>query len=696
MILPGNPDPLGATWDGRGVNFAVWSEHASRVELCLLDAQTDEERTCIPLPCKTEGVFHGYLPGAGPGQRYGFRAHGPYAPREGQRFNPSKLLLDPYALAIDREARWHELLGGYLATEPDGDQPDLRDSARVTPRCVVVDPRFDWEDDQPPKIPWRDTLIYECHVKGLTALHDGVAPEQRGRFLGLCSEPVLAHLQALGVTAVELMPVQHGYSERFLVERGLHNYWGYNTLGFFAPDARFASGGGGDQVRDFKTMVRTLHAAGIEVILDVVYNHSGEADALGPTLCFRGLGNDSYYQLEPDDRRRYVEHTGCGNTLHLRRPRTLQLVTDSLRYWAEQMHVDGFRFDLAPALVRTEQGADVTQGLFALLAQDPVLRRVKLIVEPWDTKGHELGRFGRGFAEWNDRYRDSVRRFFRGDSGQRGEIATRLSGSSELFAPRPPHASVNFVTCHDGLTLRDLVSYERKHNRDNGWEDRDGTDDDLSRNHGVEGPTTQPEILQLRDRVARSMLATLALSLGTPMLQAGDELGRTQRGNNNAYGQDGNTSYVNWTLGPRERALLEHARQCFALRRSLGALRRTAHFDGEVARGTSLRDVTWLGQNGAELRGEDWADAEAKTLAMWICGHDPQGRPDPARPSHLLLLNGGEHSARFQLPATLRGTLRVLLDTGATEHAGERLQRASVEVAAHALCLIEHEANAHA
>jgi isoamylase len=690
QALPGSPRLLGAHWDGRGTSCAVWSELATRVELCLFSSDGEVERTRIPLSRGPDGVWHGYLPQVGPGQRYGYRVHGPYAPHEGQRFNPNKLLLDPYARAIDRPARWHELLAGYDTSESDGPRPDTRDSAAVAPRSVVIDGSFDWGDDAPPRIPLRDTVIYECHVKGLTALHPAVPAEQRGTFLGLAHDAVIAHLRALGVTALEVLPVQHAYSERFLVERGLSNYWGYNTVGFFAPDTRFSrSDGTGGQVADFKRMVRALHRAGLELILDVVYNHTGEADPLGPTLCLRGFGNASYYQLDPKDARRYVEFTGCGHTLNLAHPQTLRLVADSMRYWVEEMHVDGFRLDLAPALARTVAGIDVQQGLFALIAQDPVLSQVKLIVEPWDLAGVERGRFAPRFGEWNDLYRDSVRRFFRGDLGQRAELATRLAGSSDLFGRKHgPQASINFVACHDGFTLRDLTSYARPHNEANGWDGRDGAQENLSSNFGVEGETNIESIHDMRDRVVRSMLGTLALSLGVPMLQAGDELGHSQAGNNNAYGQDNATSYVRWELGARERALLEHARRCFGLRRELGAFRRTEHLRGERLHGSGLKDVTWLGPEGRELSPEDWAEPHAHALGMWLAGHDGDGNPDPTRPSCFLALNAGEHAVQFVLPEPpAAGGFRLLLDS-AQFAPSDRPVGSSVTVAARGLCLL--------
>jgi len=694
MEIPaGNPDVLGTVWDGRGTSFAISSERASAVELCLFGPDGVAESARLALRRGEDAVWRGYLPGVGPGQRYGYRAHGAYAPERGLYFNPSKLLVDPYALALDRDARWHELQQGGDAT-----QPDPRDSAPVVPRCVVVDPAFDWQDDAPPRTAWRDSVIYECHVKGLTALHPQVPVELRGRFLGLASEPVIAHLRALGVTAVELMPVQQAYSERFLVERGLCNYWGYNTLGFFAPDQRFGSGTSpGCQVGEFKTMVRALHRAGIEVILDVVYNHSGEADELGPTLSLRGLDNPTYYRLDPREPRRHQDFTGCGNTLDLRAPPTLRLVADSLRYWASEMHVDGFRFDLAPALARGASSApELDGGLFALILQDPVLRRLKLIAEPWDVgpDGMQLGAFPPGFVEWNSRYRDCLRRFFRGDPGQIGELATRLAGSSDLFAGRrrAPQASINFVACHDGFTLRDLTSYERKRNLDNGWEGRDGSGDEPSRNFGAEGETAQPEVIARRERAARSLLASMALSLGVPMLLQGDELGRTQRGNNNPYAQDNATSWVSWELAAGQRALLAFVRRCFAQRRESPLFRRREHLRGVAQPGAQpgVKDVTWLHPAGRELREQDWRDHDLRALGMLTSGHDPDGRPDLSRTPQLLLLNGGDAPLDFRLPEP-PCAWEVLLDSGQPQRAGE-IATEAVRLEDHALCLLRPRA----
>ncbi len=689
-VLEGRPSPQGARWDAAGTNFALYSEHATRVELCLFD-DAQRQSACVALPGRSGHVWHGYLPGVGPGQRYGYRVHGPYAPEQGHRFNPHKLLLDPYARAIDRAGRWHPLLHGYNANDIHDRDPDLHDSAEVAPRAVVIDPSFDWQGDASPAHAWRDSLIYECHVKGLTQLHPELRPELRGSYLGLGSEPVLAHLRSLGVTAVELMPVQQSYSERFLVERGLSNYWGYNTLGFFAPDARFASGGSlGEQVSEFKTMVRALHRAGIEVILDVVYNHTGEADALGPTLCLRGVDNAVYYRLDASDRRRYLDTTGCGNSLHLEHPQTLRLVMDSLRYWVQEMRVDGFRFDLAPSLGRYGDDVDLHGGFFAMLAQDPVLAGVKLIMEPWDVGpgGHCTGGFGHGVQEWNDRYRDEVRRFWRGDSGQRGRMATRLSGSADLFAAagRTPLESINYVCSHDGFSLRDLCSYDRKHNTDNGWEGRDGSDDEASRNWGQEGPTDSAEINALRDKLARSMLATLACSAGVPMLRQGDELGQSQRGNNNAYGQDNACSWVDWSAlsSAREQALLSFAQRAFALRAQHDALRPRRHHTGRVVHGH--KDVSWLRADGVELADNAWNDPRQHSLGMWLMGCDPDEPADGL----LVLVNGGWQELRFTLPPLAAEGYRVLLDTARPEVAGEKIET-GVELAlpAHALLVLE-------
>ncbi len=593
-VWPGSPSPLGASWDGEGVNFALFSAHASAVELCLYDSaglETDRVR----LDEHTHEIWHVYLPDARPGQLYGFRVHGPWDPSAGHRFDPAKLLLDPYARAVS---------GGIALAPAHFAAPGAGggDSGAVTPRCVVVDPAFPWGDDRPPRTPWSRSFLYECHVKGMTARHPAVPEGVRGTYLGLATEPVLDHLLGLGVTAVELLPVKLALTPRALVERGLSNYWGYDPVGYFTPDPRLASGAGARAVFEWKSMVKAFHRAGIEVILDVVYNHTGEGSGDGPTLCFRGLDNASYYRLRLDDPSAYVDFSGCGNALDVRHPRVLQLVVDSLRYWVAEMHVDGFRFDLATALARDGGGFDPHARLFAVIQQDPLLAQVKLIAEPWDLAegGQRLGGFPPGWAEWNGRYRDGVRRFWRGDAEQVPELASRLAGSSDLFGAsgRNPYASVNFVTCHDGFTLRDLVSYERKHNEANREANRDGTDAHWSRNWGAEGETESSTIVRQRDQIARNLLATLAFSQGVPMLSHGDEIGRSQRGNNNVYCQDNELAWVDWRTGPREQALLEFVRRVFEIRRGNPVFRRRRFFAGDPVTRDGVKDVTWLRADG--------------------------------------------------------------------------------------------------
>ena len=672
----------------------MWSS-AEHVELCLFDAEGTEHRHA--LVAGEHGVFHGYFAGAAPGQLYGLRAYGPYAPERGARYNPHKLLLDPYARAIDRVVRFHPSYLGYDVSDPWGSRPDLTDSALHAPRSVVIDPRFDWGADAPLRTPWTETVIYECHVKGLTALHPEVPERLRGTYLGLASEPVIAHLHALGITAVQLLPVHHAYHEQHLVVRELSNYWGYNTLGFFAPDVRFASGSRtGAQVAELKQMVKALHVAGIEVILDVVYNHTGEADPLGPTLCLRGLGNASYYMLEPGDLRRQRDFTGCGNTLDLAQPQALRLVADSLRYWVQEMHVDGFRFDLAPALARAPSGVDLARSLFSLILQDPVLSAVKLIVEPWDASldGHRLGAFPTGFAEWNDRYRDAVRRFWRGDEGQLAPMVTALAGSSDHFAhsQRTPQASIHYAACHDGFTLRDLTSYASRHNLANGWNGTDGSDSEPSSNYGHEGQGASAAVQALRDRVVRGLLSTVAFSLGVPMLQQGDELRRTQGGNNNAYNQDNPISWVDWRLDGEARALYAFVARCFTERRGLHALRRRRHFDGALIAGSTRRDVAWLDPSGRELGGADFANGRMCAFGMWLCGHDAQGEPDPRLPSALLLCNAGPQALPFVLPANTAGMRwQLRLDSAQPERPVTVVNGGSFELAARALCLLYEE-----
>ncbi len=653
-IRPGLPFPLGASWNGAGVNFAVWSEHATAVELCLFDAEDPARETRrVALTDRTDQVWHAHVADLAPGTLYGFRVHGPYAPRDGHRFNPAKLLLDPYARAITGHVTWHDaLLGDRSGHGAGGVEPDRRDSAPFTPRSVVVDGTFDWESDRPPSTPWHRTVIYEAHVKGLTARHPDLPPALRGTYAGLAAPPVVDYLRGLGVTAIELLPVHHAVSERALVARGLTNYWGYNSIGFFAPDGRFsATGTRGEQVTEFKTMVRALHRAGIEVVLDVVYNHTAEGDARGPTLAFRGLDNCAYYWLDLADRAAYVDWTGCGNTWHARHPRALQLVMDSLRYWVREMHVDGFRFDLGPTLARGPHGVDPFSPFFGAIRQDPVLARVKLIAEPWDLgpDGYQVGRFPPGWAEWNGRYRDTVRRFWRGDAGQAADLGFRLTGSSDLYAAdgRLPSASINFVTAHDGFTLADLVTYERKANAANGEDNRDGTDDNLSWNCGVEGPTGDAAIAALRERQMRNFLATLLLSQGVPMLSHGDEAARTQGGNNNGYCQDGTLTWMAWDASHPAGTQRDFTRRLIALRLAEPVFQRRTF--------TTPRGLAWVRPDGKEVTAADWHEPATRALGLLLRGDrieevDEEGQPI-AGSTFLVLVNAHATALPFVLPA---------------------------------------------
>ncbi|MBI2158914.1 MAG: glycogen debranching protein GlgX [Candidatus Rokubacteria bacterium] len=691
---PGRPYPLGATWDGAGVNFSIYSEHATGVELCLFDGRGgDEQIARIRLTEQTDQVWHVHLPEIRPGQRYGYRVHGPYDPTNGHRFNPAKLLLDPYAKAIDRTIRWSDTLFGYRVGDGDADVScDTRDSAASIPKSVVVEPAFTWGGDSPPWTPWEETVIYEVHVKGLTARHPDLPRELRGTYAGLASPPVVDYLRRLGITAVELLPVHQFVADKHLVERGLTNYWAYNSIGFFAPDVRYSSGRGlGQQVHEFKTMVKTLHDAGIEVILDVVYNHTGEGNHLGPTLCFRGVDNASYYRLVADDRRRYTDYTGCGNTLNLTHPRTLQLIMDSLRYWVLEMHVDGFRFDLASTLARELHDVDRLGSFFDVIHQDPVLSQVKLIAEPWDLGegGYQVGNFPVLWAEWNDQYRDTVRRFWRGDEGQVGAVGYRLTGSSDLYGRggRRPFASINFVTAHDGFTLRDLVSFNDKHNEANGEDNRDGSDNNLSWNCGVEGPTRDRAIEALRARQARNFLATLLLSQGVPMLCGGDEIGRTQRGNNNAYCQDNELSWFDWKLDRARQDLLTFTQELIALRRRHPVLRRRQFLHGRRIRGSEVKDITWFRPDSKEMTDEDWQNAHTRGLGLRLAGDaleevDPRGERI-VDDTFLLLLNAHHESVPFVLPAHRRGVRwELVLDTRAAGgHPRQRLARGGASYA---------------
>ena len=672
---PGQPYPQGATWDGAGVNFSLFSENATLVQLCLFNGPNgDQESARISLTEQTDQVWHIYLPEVRPGQRYGYRVDGPYAPEEGHRFNPAKLLLDPYAKAIAGNIRWSDALFGYPLGHPDADlAKDERDSAAGLPKCVVVDSAFSWGNDTPPRTPWHKTLIYELHVKGFTKHHPEVPPELQGTFEGLSHPAVIGYLKSLGITAVELLPVHQFVADKHLVDRGLTNYWGYNSIGFFAPEASYSSSGVlGQQVAEFKTLVKTLHREGIEVILDVVYNHTGEGSHLGPTLCFRGIDNAAYYRLMADNRRYYMDYTGCGNTLNMTHPRTLQLIMDSLRYWVQEMHVDGFRFDLASALARELHEVDRLGAFFDIIHQDPILSQVKLIAEPWDLGegGYQVGNFPVLWAEWNALYRDTVRRFWKGDGGLVGDLAFRLTGSSDLYerSGRRPYASINFITAHDGFTLNDLVSYNEKHNEANGDENRDGHNDNLSWNCGTEGPSNDPAIQTLRARQQRNFLATLLLSQGVPMLQAGDENGRTQQGNNNVYCQDNEISWVDWKLDRPRRELLEFTRWVIRLFHQHPVLRRRNFFQGRRIRGSEVKDVVWFRPDGKEMADEDWDNWYAHCLGLRLAGDaieevDPRGNR-VNDDTLLILLNSYHEPLPFILPAhRTRVRWELLLDT---------------------------------
>ena len=658
----GAPFPLGPHWDGAGVNFALLSEHATAVEVCLFARPDDPYETeRIPLPERTGHVWHGYIPELGPGQVYGYRVYGPYRPELGLRFNPAKLLIDPYARAIHGQLDFSGPIYGYdpgSGSRGDDHERSPLDDAPSMPRCVIIDPTFDWEDDAPPRIPWGETVIYETHVKGFSRLFPEVLQELRGTYLGLAQPPTIEYLGNLGVTAVELLPVHHWLDEVSVVARGLTNYWGYNSIGFFAPDARFAVGGSlGQQVTEFKQMVKTLHTAGIEVILDVVYNHTAEGNHLGPTLSFRGIDNPVYYRLVQDDPRLYVDVTGTGNTVNVRNPNTLRMVMDSLRYWVQEMHVDGFRFDLAPALAREAFDVDREGSFFDAIHQDSVLAEVKLIAEPWDIgeNGYHVGRFPTGWSEWNGKYRDGARHFWRGDDGWVADMGYRLTGSSDLYKAdgRQPFASINFVTAHDGFTLRDLVSYDYKHNWANGEKNRDGSDDNVSCNYGQEGPTPDPEILDVRSRQQRNFLATLFLSQGTPMLLGGDEIGRTQRGNNNAYCQDNDLSWYHWSFSARDDDLHAFVRRLIRIRAEQPVLRRRHFLYGSRLRAIGAKDITWLHPGGREMTASDWHDPSLHALGLVLHGNaidelGPHGETINGD-TLAMLLNAGKTEVQFDL-----------------------------------------------
>ena len=702
-IWPGTPYPLGATWDGWGTNFTLFSEVAERVQLCLFDEAGDDtgqgavaggrggklSETQVDLTEIDGFVWHGYLPGIAPGQRYGYRVHGPYDPARGLRCDGSKLLLDPYGKAVEGDISWDESLYDYQFADPW--KQNTTDSAPRMPKNVVINPFFDWGQDRAPHIPYHETVIYEAHVRGLTLLHPDVPPAQRGCYAGLSHPAIIGHLQRLGVTAVELMPVHQFFAEKSLVGRGLSNYWGYNTIGFLAPHNRYSSAGQrGEQVGEFKAMVKALHEAGIEVILDVVYNHTAEGDHMGPTLSFRGIDNAAYYRLDDSEPGRYLDYTGCGNSLNARHPHSLQLVMDSLRYWILEMHVDGFRFDLAAALARELHDVDRLSTFFDLVQQDPVVSQVKLIAEPWDIGegGYQVGNFPPLWTEWNGKYRDTVRDFWRGRPATMGEFASRLTGSSDLYATsaRRPVASINFVTCHDGFTLNDLVSYDHKHNTANGEDNRDGADDNRSWNCGAEGPVGDPAINALRARQKRNFLVTLFLSQGVPMLAAGDEMGRTQRGNNNAYCQDNEISWLDWGLAHAERDLLQFTEDLASLRRHHPVFRRRRFFRGRPQAPTDEEGaLVGLTPAGEEMTQEDWDTSYANSLAVFLNG-DAISEPDPrgekiSDARFLLLFNAHSDSLTFTLPdASFAAGWEVVVDTALAGAGSVHTPKSQLEV----------------
>ena len=676
-VWPGNPYPLGATWDGRGVNFALYAENATKVELCLFDsADAEKESERIPLPEQSDMVWHVYLPDLPPGQLYGYRVYGPYEPQNGHRFNSNKVLLDPYAKLIGRPTRWDDSLFGYTVGSPDGDLSfDERDSAPFAPLAAVTDTAFTWGDDRPPETPMHKTVIYEMHVRGFTKLHPKIPEHLRGTYAGLATKPVIEHLKRLGITAVELLPIHQFLQDRHLVEQGLANYWGYNTINYFAPELRYTDREYPlDAIRQFKTMVRNFHAEGIEVILDVVYNHTAEGNHLGPTLSFRGIDNAAYYRLVSDDRRYYMDYTGCGNTLDAMNPRVLQLVMDSLRYWITEMHVDGFRFDLASALARELHAVDKLGAFFDIIHQDPIISRVKLIAEPWDLGegGYMVGQFPVQWSEWNGKYRDCVRSFWKGDGGVVSEFATRFCGSSDLYewSGRRPRASINFVTCHDGFTLEDLVSYNDKHNEANGENNQDGADHNISWNCGVEGPTRRRDVLALRDRKKRAILATLIFSQGVPMLLAGDEMGHSQGGNNNAYCQDNEITWIDWKAArhKRNQELFDFVCRILDIFHQQPVFHRRKFFSGRAISGEQAPDIAWINTDGVEMTEEQWNTPFARCFGVVLFGDsiDVDEEGEEISGDTLLILFNADHSQTipFKLPnIDEQGAWHLLVDT---------------------------------
>jgi isoamylase len=662
----GTPFPQGATYDGAGINFALFAEAAEAVELCLFEKASDpSESQRIRIREKTNGVWHIYIPGMKPCQLYGYRVYGPYDPEKGLRFNPNKLLLDPYAKAIGRELKWHDALFGYKIGHEQQDLSfDERDSAPFAPLAMVTDSQFDWEGDKPPGTLWHDTVIYEAHVRGISMRHPKVPDEMRGTYAAVGSDPIISHLKKLGITAIELMPIHYFVDDRHLVDKGLRNYWGYNTLGFFAPHDRYASRWHPEAVvREFKEMVKNLHRAGIEVLLDVVYNHTAEGNELGPTLSFRGIDNQSYYRVVADQPRYYMDYTGCGNTLNLVHPHSLQILMDSLRYWVTEMHVDGFRFDLAAALARELHDVDQLGAFFDTVYQDPTLATVKLIAEPWDlgAGGYQVGKFPVNWTEWNGKYRDALRQFWKGDMGLHSEIATRLAGSADLYEStgRAPFASINFITAHDGFTLHDLVSYNQKHNEANLDDNRDGADDNHSWNCGVEGETDDPAVIELRERQKRNFLASLLCSQGVPMICGGDEMGRTQGGNNNSYCQDNEISWHDWQLDKRRHALLEFASQLVHYRRAHPNFHRRSFYEDDPEVGTRPNaQVHWIRADGAPMSENDWCESGwMRTIGMFLPGNAREIRDKEGRPVHdddfIMLLNSHGERVEFRIPPEL-------------------------------------------
>jgi len=673
---PGKPYPLGATWDGAGVNFALFSEHANSVELCLFDETGKVETDRLKLKERTNQIWHTYLPDAEPGLKYGYRVYGPYTPYEGDRFNPNKLLVDPYAKSLDSTLTWDSSNFGYISENEDKDLSfDNRDNHHFIPKCIVVEQAFSWCDDVPPNIPWHETIIYELHVKGFTIMHPDVPDELKGTYAGLCTKPVINYLKKLGITAIELLPIHSFIDDKQLVGTGLTNYWGYNTIGYFAPELRYSATG---SINEFKKMVRTFHKYGIEVILDVVYNHTAEGNHLGATLSFRGIDNKSYYCLSEENKKYYVDYTGCGNSLNMTNPRVLQMIMDSLRYWILDMHVDGFRFDLASTLARELHDVDKLGSFFDIITQDPTISRVKLIAEPWDlgAGGYQVGNFPPGWAEWNDKYRDTIRAYIKGDGDKIGKLAYRLTGSSDLYetSGKRPFSSINFITAHDGFTLHDLVTYNEKHNMANRENNQDGNNHNLNWNCGIEGETDNDEIIALREKQKRNFFTTLLLSQGIPMILAGDEISRTQKGNNNAYCQDNEITWINWEFDKPKRKLLKFVRKMIAFRNNHPVLHRKKFFQGRPIRGLDIKDIIWFNINGDEMADEEWNAKHTKSLGMFLSGKGIQDVDKEGKIINdidiLILFNAHSKKTTFNIPVIDNGNMHwfLFVDTDRKEN----------------------------